>query len=80
MKRPVNYELELPEDAKICLVFYVSLLEKASDNTTVATSMQYEPEEETTYEVEGILARKKDQYQGDQYLIKWKGYPDSENT
>ena len=28
-KRPVNYRLALPQDAKVYLVFYISLLEPA---------------------------------------------------
>ena len=71
----VNYELELPAEAKIHPVFHVSLLEKAPDHVPVATTFAYEPEEEEVYEVEKILQQNKDQY-----LVKWKGYPDSENT
>ena len=72
---PVNYQLELPDDTKIHPVFHVSLLEKASNDEPVAQTFEYEPEEDTTYEVEKILQQK-----DNQYLIKWVGYPDSENT
>lgn len=72
---PVNYKLELPPDAKVHPVFHISLLEKASDDTPVATEFKYEPEEESVYEVEKIL-----DYKNDKYLIKWAIYPDSENT
>ena len=72
---PVNYQLELPKNSKLHPVFHVSLLEKASDNIPTATTFDYEPEEEDIYEVEKILHQN-----GDQYLIKWVNYPDSENT
>jgi len=32
-KGPINYELDLPKDAKIFLVFYISLLELANSTT-----------------------------------------------
>ena len=74
VKGPVNYELELPEDAKVHPVFHISLLEKASDREPTATTFQYESQEDDLFEVEAILDQR-----NDQYLIKWKGYPDTEN-
>ena len=72
---PVNYELTLPPDAKVYPVFHVSLLEPADPNTPLQETFHYEPEEETEYEVERILDRR-NQF----YLVKWKGYDDSEST
>ena len=72
---PVNYRLELPADAKIYPVFHVSLLEPADPETPIQTTFHYQTEEETEYEVEKILRQ-----DGQKYLVKWKGYPDSENT
>jgi transposase InsO family protein len=72
---PVNYRLRLPNDAKVHPVFHISLLEPADPRTPVATKFYYELEEENEFEVERILKCK-----GGQYLTKWKGYPDSENT
>jgi len=70
-----NYRLELPPDAKIHSVFHVSLLEPADPETPLQTAFHFQPQEEDEYEVENILRQK-----GQRYLVKWKGYPDSENT
>lgn len=72
---PVNYKLELPKGTRIHPVFHISLLELANQTTPVQTTpLGLEPEEEL-YEVEKILKQ-----QGQRYLVKWKGYPESENT
>ena len=75
VKGPVNYELSLPPDAKIHPVFHVSLLEPADSTTPLQETFHYETEEETEYEVETILGQ-----QGQQYLVKWKGYDETEST
>jgi hypothetical protein len=75
VKGTVNYELELPKDAKIHSTFHISLLEPADPDTPLQETFHYEVEEEDTFEVETILQEK-----NGQYLIKWKGYPDSENS
>ena len=77
-KGPVNYELELPKDARIHPVFHVSLLEPADPSTPVQTTLNYQPEE-NEFEVEGIIDEKK---VGNvtTLLIKWKGYSESENS
>ena len=38
-------------------------------------TFHYQPEEEQEFKAEQILKRK-----GQRYLVKWKDYPDSENT
>ena len=78
---PVNYKLELPPDAKIHPVFHISLLEPADPETPVQTTFYHQAEEETEFEVERILNVRYGQYrETEEYLVKWKGYPDSENT
>jgi hypothetical protein len=72
---PVNYRLALPKDAKIHPVFHVSLLEPADPETPCQETFYYKEEEENEFEVEKILEQS-----GQNYLVKWKGYPDSENT
>ena len=77
---PVNYKLRLPESMrKIHPVFHVSLLEPAPKNAEDAMEIELENASEEEYEVEEILAdRWYDNQQ--QLLVKWEGYPTSENT
>ena len=81
---PVNYELELPRDAKVHPVFHISKLEPADPETPVQTEFRYKIEENDEFEVEEILKHddsKRRQFQDPRlYLVKWKGYPYSENT
>jgi hypothetical protein len=76
VKGPVNYQLALPKDAKIHPVFHISLLEPADAETPVQTQFHFETQEEDTFEVEKIL----DDKDGQHFLVKWKGYADTENT
>jgi hypothetical protein len=76
----VNYKLKLPKTMEIHPVFHVSLLEPAPPGAPAApvTEVQrLDPQKE--YEVETVLDC---QYiRGKiKYLIKWEGYPQSENT
>lgn len=79
-KGPVNYQLRLPESmGKIHPVFHISLLEPAPENAEIATNVEIEEETEDEYEVEAITNDR--WYNGQQQLlVKWKGYPTSENT
>ena len=74
----VNYKLELPKGMRIHPVFHISLLEPAPKNAKIQTDIEVEPDE-GEYEVEEILDRRVKGRQ-EEYLIKWKGYDDSENT
>jgi transposase InsO family protein len=72
-----NYELQLPTKARIHPIFHVSLLEPAPRQAKLATDVEIEPTQE--YEVERILGHKEEKGKH-LYLVKWKGYDDSENT
>jgi hypothetical protein len=76
---PVTYTLDLPKDARIHPQFHVKRLEPADPATPLQTTFHYELEEEHEFEVEKILDHRGNQHSRE-YLIKWKGYPDAENT
>jgi hypothetical protein len=77
------YQLELPKSMKIHPVFHVTLLEPYTQSTI--PGRMTEPaspviiEDEVEYEVEAILDSKVSRRRL-LYLVKWKGYPDSENS
>ena len=71
-----SYELDLPRDARIHPVFDIRLLEPAHPDTPLQVVFHYEADQEREYEVETIVDKN---HQG-RYLVKWRGYPDSENT
>ncbi len=79
VKRPVNYELYLPKTMKIHPVFHISMLEPAPGGTPDVPTMPIEVEGSPEYEVEEILDSQV--IRGKiRYLVKWLGYPDSENS
>ena len=83
---PTNCKLELPPRMKVHPVFHNSLLKPYME--TMAHGPNFElptPEivegEEGHYEIERILTSRPTRNQkSTQYLVKWKGYPDSENS
>jgi hypothetical protein len=75
-----NYKLDLPPKVRLHPIFHVSLLESAADTIQVKTGN--EPREISgpeVYEAEAIRDTRKINGQRE-YLIKWKNYPESENT
>ena len=71
----VNIKIQLPRDARVYPNFHILMIEPADQSTPLQETFHYQPEEEQKFKVEQILAKK-----GQQHLVKWKEYPDLENT
>ena len=82
----VTSRLELPKSWKIHPVFHNSLLRSYKETTAHGPNYTKPPPEivegeSDHYEVEAIVkSRLTPNRKGVQYLIKWKGYSDAENT
>jgi hypothetical protein len=81
---PVSYQLELPTQWSIHPVFHIDLLTPYQETIMHGPNYQcplpdlVDGEEE--YSVEKILdSRQFGRRQHLQYLVKWEGYPDSDN-
>lgn len=77
------YRLQLPDTMKIHDVFHVSLLDPHVENKFASRTTPPPPpviiDGETEFEVEEILDSRLYRNHG-QYLVKWIGYSDSDNT
>ena len=81
---PITYQLDLPVQWKIHDVFHIDLLTPYQETDFHGPNFAQPPpnliDGEEEYEVEQILdARRHGRGRKVQYLIKWKGYPDSDN-
>jgi hypothetical protein len=81
---PVNYRLKLPTQWSIHDVFHTDLLTPYRETPTHGTNYQRPPPDLVDgveeYEVEKVLdSRRYGRGRRLQYLIAWKGYPDSDN-
>jgi hypothetical protein len=81
----VAYWLELPASWRIHDVFHASLLSPYQETTAHGPNFSRPPPDlidgEEEYEVERIIShRHHGRSQTLQYLVKWKGYPESDNT
>jgi hypothetical protein len=65
VKRSVNYELDLFKNARVFLVFHISLLKPVDLSTSIQETFHYKPQKKNRFEVKEIL-KKNDQ----QYLVK----------
>jgi Chromo (CHRromatin Organisation MOdifier) domain len=79
----LSYWLKLPPQWTIQSVFHAVLLTPFKENETHGANFLTPPpdliEGQEEYEVEVIITHKKHRW-GYQYLVKWIGYPTSENT
>jgi murein L,D-transpeptidase YcbB/YkuD len=62
VKGPINYELDLLKDAKVFLVFHISLLEPVDPSTSIQKTFHYKSQEKNRFEVKEILKKKDQQY------------------
>ena len=81
---PITYQLELPPQWKIHDIFHVDLLTPYRETELHGANFIRPPPDlidgEEEYKIEEILqSRKFSRGRKVQYLVKWKGYPDSEN-
>jgi len=65
VKESVNYELDLLKNARVFLVFHISLLKSADSSTSIQETFHYKPQKKNRFKVKEIL-KKNDQ----QYLVK----------
>ena len=83
---PTNTKLTLPKTWRIHPVFHNSLLTPYKETTAHGPNFTRPPPEivdgeDEHYEVETVLqSRPTLNRRGIQYLVKWKGYPNSENS
>ena len=80
----INYQLTLPEQWKIHNMFHVDLLTPYRETEFHGPNYTRPPpdliNEEEQYKVEQVLdERNYGRWKKKQYLVKWKGYPDSDN-
>ena len=77
---PVAYKLKLPESMRIHPVFHISLLKPyvARNNAEPSEAVPFHVEADVPQRPEGIL-RKRQRHGRSEYLVKWLGYPESDN-
>jgi len=62
VKKLVNYELDLFKNAKIFLVFHISLLKSVDLSTSIQRTFHYYSQKKNRFEVERILEKKNQRY------------------
>ena len=81
---PINYHLELPTQWRIHPVFHIELLMQYNETPIHGANYQHPPLElingKEEYKVEKVIASRRFGHGRKlQYLVKWKGYLDSDN-
>ena len=82
---PVTYRLTLPPSMRIHLVFHVDLLTRYRETEAHGPNYEKPPPEiiegEPEWEVEKIInSRLHGRYKKLQFLVRWKGFPPSEDS
>jgi len=75
VKKSINYELDLLKNARVFLVFHISLLKSVDFSTPIQKTFHYHLQKENRFKIEKILEKK-----NQRYLVKWKKYSTTENT
>jgi len=65
VKGSINYELDLPKDVRVFLVFHISLLKSVDPSTPIQETFHYKSQKKNRFKVKKILKKK-----GQQYLVK----------
>lgn len=80
---PVTFKLQLPKSWKIHPVFHASLLTPFVQTSEHGPAYAQPPpdiiNEEEEYEIEAVVNSRHNRQGKLEYLVKWEGYPDSEN-
>ena len=78
---PVTFEIELPEGMNIYPVFHKSLLEKAPLGAKPAPIAIHEESQDPIYDVERLVGYRPGKgKKQEEYLVKWLGYGEEDNT
>src|SRR5882757_6989916 len=81
---PVTYRIQTPRTWRIRNVFHISLLSPYKETPEHGPNFEKPPPElvegQSEYEVEHIIKSDVRKNGRLMYLVKWKGYPDSDNT
>jgi len=62
VKKLVNYELDLFKNAKVFLVFHISLLKSVDFSTSIQRTFHYYSQKKNRFEIERILEKKNQRY------------------
>jgi hypothetical protein len=61
-KKSVNYELDLLKDAKVFLIFHISLLKSVDLSTSIQNTFHYKSQKKIEFVIEKILEQRDQQY------------------
>jgi hypothetical protein len=62
IKRLVNYELDLLKNAKVFLIFHISLLKSVDLSTSIQDTFHYKSQKKIEFVIEKILEQRNQRY------------------